>query len=134
MSHYATINIKALDNVEIPLVKEALSRINKRYTVELLENLPGVPAFGAGNNAALLLAGEPTNIRFKFEQKNNKLSMGIGGEAYRGTVDAKELVKELSRQYSEVKIERIAKAQNMMPIRREVKENGDIVMRFALAA
>jgi len=134
MSHYATISIKALEDVTVPMVKEALHRINKKYSVELLKNLPGVPSFGK-NNAALLLDGTPTNVRFNFEQKEGgKLSLSIGGEAYRSSVDANKLAKDLSLRYSEVKIEHIVKEQNMMPVKREVKENGDIVMRFALAA
>ena len=132
MSHYATINVKALEDVQVPLVKEALRRMDKRYTVKMLKDLPGVPSFGQ-NNAALLIAGTPSNLRFNFVQKkDNKVAMTVGGENYRG-LDAHDFVKKLTCEYSQVKIEQIAKAQNMIPVRREVKENGDVVMRFALA-
>ena len=78
--------------------------------------------------------GEPTTIRMDFRQKENgKLGLVIGGEFYRTETNAKEFANKLSRCYSETKIEQHAKAQNMIPVKKTVKENGDVVLRFRVA-
>ena len=132
MSHYATLTVKALDDVKPALVSKALKRMNKGYTVEMLSKHPTIPSFGA-NNAVVMLDGAPTNIRMNFTQKENKISLSVAGEFYRQKTTLDDFVNSLKNQYSQLKIEEYAKAQNMTPLKRTVKENGDVVLRFRIA-
>ena len=132
MSHYATLTVKALDDVKPALVSKALKRMNKGYTVEMLSKHSTIPSFG-NNNAVVMLDGAPTNIRMNFTQKENKISLSVAGEFYRQKTTLDDFVNSLTNQYSQLKIEEYAKAQNMTPLKRTVKENGDVVLRFRIA-
>ena len=133
MSHFMTIKLKVLDDVTVPMTRLALKKLDKKYDIEPASKHPRLPNFG-GFNTVVMYNGEPTTIRMNFRQKENgKLELVIGGEFYRTETNAKEFANKLSRCYSETKIEQHAKAQNMIPVKKTVKENGDVVLRFRVA-
>ena len=46
---------------------------------------------------------------------------------------SKKMLQNIYDSYTEIKIEDVVKVQKMTPVKRTVKENGDIVLRFAVA-
>lgn len=134
MSHYATINCKALDDVKAKTLQKALRRINKEFSVKMLKDIKQtIPALGG--NAVLMKGNTPTSIRMRFTQKEDgKVGLDVCGEFYNTGFDPHSFTKELCREYNGVKIEDFAKSENLQPMYRKVEENGDVVMRFRVSA
>ena len=133
MSHYATINCRALDDVKAKTLQKALKRVNSKFSVKMLKDIKQqVPALGG--NAVVMSGTHPTSIRMLFEQKEDgKIGLSVCGEFYNTGFDPKSFTNELCRQYNSVKIEDFAKSENLQPMYRKVEENGDVVMRFRVA-
>lgn len=134
MSHFVTLKTKVLDDVNVSMVRRAIKRMDKHLDVEPASKHPNVSSFN-NFNAIVMRDGQVTTIRMNFEPKEDgKISLTIGGEFYRTGADLDSFSKKLSRNYSELKIEQHAKTQNMIPVKKTVKENGDVVLRFRVAS
>lgn len=134
MSHYMTIQCNVLEDVKPALVNKAVRRINEKYSVRLLKEFPELPRLG-NFNAVLVHGEEPTTIRMNFKEKEDgKIGLIIGGEFYRSGFDLDGFANRIGKEYSQVKIEEQAKQKHMIPLKRTIKENGDVVLRFRVAS
>lgn len=124
MSHYRTISVEALSDVKPAMLGKALKRMNKGYSTKMVSE----------NECVLLENGEKTLIHLNLKANGSKVGLTVVGEFYHSGYSPDDFVKELSKNYTEVKIEEIAKAQKMTPVNRTVKANGDVVLRFSVAA
>lgn len=133
MSHYATIKVDALSNVNAKTLQRAIKRMDKSLSVRMLSSLrEKVPAFGC--NAVLMKNDLPTTIRMNFQQEEKgRTSLTVAGEFWNTGYEPEQFTADLARNYNCVKVEDFAKAEHLQPMYRKVDENGDIVMRFRVA-
>lgn len=133
MSHYATIKVNALDNVNAKTLQRAIKRLDKSLSIRMLSSLrEKVPAFGC--NAVLMKNDIPTTIRMNFQkEEGNRTSLTVAGEFWNTGYNPEQFTADLAKHYNSVKIEDFAKAEHLQPMYRKTDENGDIVMRFRVA-
>ena len=123
MSHYRVLKMKVLSDVNPSLFAKALKKMDKGFSIKMEK--------GRGT---LYKNDEKTTIHFDFvKTKENKMSCTISGEFFHTGYMPEVFAKELTKTYTEIKIEDVVKVQKMTPVKRTVKENGDIVLRFAVA-
>lgn len=135
MSHFATLKVRALDDIKGATLQKAIKRLNKNFEIVMKKDFKGdLPMYG-GFNAVVLNGGKPTTIQMNLEKdrETGKIGLTLGGEFYRTGFDLDTFRTKLSIAYNSVKVEDYIRKANYEPLYRNEEEDGTVVMRVRVA-
>ena len=133
MSHYLSVKCTALTDVKIPILKEALKKMDSTYGLISSSKVgKNIPTYRA--DALLTMNGVPSKIGFTFKENGKKTSMEIGGEFYRTGFDLNGFSKKLCYNYSVALVENMIRKNRYRPIKQKIDEDGTIHMTVEVAA